>query len=387
MRGRRVAGLTGAVVLAMLLAPGVGRATDGTFTKITAAGGPTDRSTPAVGAIGTGIYVFGGVHDDFRTGIDVFYNDLYRFDTGDDSWHKVHVHGLRPFPRAFAAGVADSAGGTLYVFGGATYQQNFVGFIAHADLWRYDVATNRWKLLSSILDGGPGGRSRPNMWLDAAAQKLYVFGGVDSLFRTYNDLWSFDLTANSPTAWTQLVANNPDPEQTSQPPTRHEAQSSQFPIGGKLIVYGGEHINFATGDFFTLLPDTWEYALGGGWTDRTPAIVPPEPGPRPDPPRNYGASAAIGNNLYVQGGDTPGGSQECGAPFPQNPSSDLWRFDTVSHEWTQLSPAGDPLPALKRSVATMAGGKMYIFAGFDFDCEELTSPGQVWNNDVFTYEP
>jgi N-acetylneuraminic acid mutarotase len=368
---RRLA--TSFVALAVLVAAFVSAAAsprrDGTWTVAKNIG--FARSTPAVGVIGNAMYIFGGVHDDFRTGIDVFYNDLYRFDAPTKRFTQLSPSGLPPAPRAFAAGLADPSARKLYVFGGATYQANFVGFIAHNDLWAYDVAANEWSRLGPPA-GGPMGRSRPNMWL--VGRKLYVFGGITSAFETLNDLWSFDLRTNE---WTQLIAGGAP----GSPPTRHEGQAGTIPLNGKLIVYGGERVDLSQENPFVLLPDTWEYDIvSNKWRNVTPKKR------NVNPPRNYGAAAVIAGSLYLQGGDIPGGSQGCGAPFPQNPRKDLWRFDAARDAWRKLAPAGR-LPSLKRSVAAVVRGDMYVLAGYDFDCEMLTSPGQLWNPYIYRYVP
>jgi N-acetylneuraminic acid mutarotase len=354
----------------LVLMPGTSKAADGAWTQVADIG--LERSTPAVGALGKNIYIFGGVHDDFRTGVAIFYNDLHRFDTATNTMIELHPNGVPPLPRAFAAGVADPARKRLYVYGGATYQANFVGFYAHDDLQAYDVATNTWRRLGP-LTGGPQGRSRPSMWLDG--KKLFVFGGVTSALETLNDMWRFDLETET---WTQLIANGA----AGSPPTRHEALNGQYPVNGKLTIYSGEHIDPFDPAFFSIPGDTWEYDIETNtWTDRTPAAP-----NNVDPARNYGSAAVIGNAMYMHGGDIPGGSQGCGAPFPQNPSEELWRLDLTTYTWSKLAPAGTLVP-LKRSVATVVDETMYVLAGFDFECDELTSPGQIWNPWIYAFTP
>jgi len=48
-----------------------------TWTRLDTSGlGPSERSSPAVADIGSSLYVFGGVRDDFASGVDTFYQDL-----------------------------------------------------------------------------------------------------------------------------------------------------------------------------------------------------------------------------------------------------------------------------------------------------------------------
>src|SRR3954467_5163053 len=60
---------------------------DGTWTRLATTGSaPSERSTPAVAAIGHDVYVFGGARDDGITGDVAIYDDLHRFDTRTGRW-------------------------------------------------------------------------------------------------------------------------------------------------------------------------------------------------------------------------------------------------------------------------------------------------------------
>lgn len=382
MEHARIRRSSGLVVLAVVLLAALGLSAapgsatpphDGVFDRRPATGDvPSERSTPAVGAVGTDVYLFGGVKDDFRTNLYEFYDDLYRYDTGTDVWTELDPAGPVPPARAFAASLGDNGTGRLYVFGGAWYGPLFVGFEAFGDLWSYSPADNAWTLLSAEGEG-PSGRSRPNMWI--VGETLYVFGGIDATFETLNDLWAFDLDTGE---WTEVVPNGAE----GSPPTRHEAHAGETAHNGRLTVYGGEIVEFLEGEFFSLLPDTWEYDLASGtWTD----VTPPEEHDLV-PERNYGADGIIGNGLYVYGGDIPGGSSGCGAPFDQNVTDDLWRFDLDDRVWVELDPHGRTVP-LKRTNAAVVDSALYIFSGFDFRCEHELDEGQIWNRDVYRYRP
>jgi hypothetical protein len=85
----------------------------------------------------------------------------------------------------------------------------------------------------------------------------------------------------------------------------------------------------------------------------------------------------------VQGGDTPGGSAGCGAPFEQNPTDEIWTFSLRRGVWSPITPRGDPSPRLKRHRGAEVFGVMYFFSGYDFVCP---GPGQVWNLDVYALD-
>jgi len=343
---------------------------DGVWRRLSTSGvAPSGRSAPAVAAQGRFIYVFGGSHDDVVTGAVTLHDDFHRFDTVRNRWQSLPATGARPTARAFANLVNDPGSGQLVMYGGATFGAFFGDFAALDDLWAFDPESGYWTELGAA-NGGPGGRSGATLWIDDG--QLYVFGGIDSTFRTYNDLWAYELASGT---WLELI---PDGEPTSPPP-RHEALSGGVVRDGRVTLYGGETV---TEDFsFVTLPDTWQYDLArGSWTELTPA-----PRHDLDPPRNLGAAALLGGALYVHGGDVPGG-ELCGAVFAQNPTRELWRFDLDRERWEELSPRGMPLARLKRTRGVEVGGAMYIVGGYDFTCAAGVGT-QHWNDDVYRYEP
>ena len=342
---------------------------DGTWTRLATTGpAPSERSTPAVAAIGHKIYVFGGGRDDVVNGDVAIYDDLHRFDTVKQRWDVLTPAGAIPPPRVFAASVAHPPSRRMLVFGGAFFGPFFSDFSAYGDLWAYDVDANAWTELHPS-NAGPSPRSRPSAWI--VDDKLYIFGGVNSFFQVLDDLWVYDLDSN---AWTELIPLGA----AGSPPPRHEAANGIR--GGRLVIYGGEAID----EFFqfTVLDDTWEYRISSGtWTDVTPAAE-----DNVAPPRNYGTAVTLGGGMYLQGGDTPGGV-DCGEVFPQNPTGELWRFDLHDRVWEQQFPGGDPLVRLKRINSARVAGAMYVLGGFNFVCEDPVTPHQIWNHDVYRFEP
>lgn len=341
---------------------------DGTWTRLVTTGPAlSERSTPTVAAIGHKIYVFGGARDDSVTGDTTIYDDLHRFDTVKKRWDVLTPAGATPPPRVFAASVAHARSRRMLVFGGAFFGPFFSDFAPYGDLWAYDVDDNAWSELHPV-NPGPSPRSRPAAWI--IDDKLYIFGGINQFFQVLDDLWVYDVRHN---AWTQLVA----PGAAGSPPPRHEAATGIK--GGRLVLYGGEAID----EFFQfqVLGDTWEYRVSSGrWTDVTPDAA-----DNVTPPRNYGTAVTLGDAVYLQGGDTPVGT-DCG-PFPQHPTDELWRFDLRDRVWERQFPGGDPLVRHKRINSARVAGAMYVFAGYDFVCDEAGAPHQIWNHDVYRFEP
>jgi N-acetylneuraminic acid mutarotase len=256
----------------------------------------------------------------------------------------------------------------IFVFGGSTFAPSGADFQPFDDLWAYSVAANRWTRLASSSPG-PSARSGATMWV--VADRLYVFGGIDATFTVHNDVWVYDLRRS---AWSQL------PVTGALPTARHVAQAGAVASFGRLTIYGGESIDPNVG--FVLLGDTWEFDLvRQRWHEVTPDQA------NISPARNHGAAAIVGRALYLQGGDISGGEAGCGAPFPQNPTDELWRFDLGRRAWQRLDPGGDPLVRLKRHAAATVNGQILVVSGWDFRCPGGVGPGQVWNLDTFAYTP
>ena len=364
--GRSVFKLLG--VLAAVLLSTCAPLLAGGWTVHSATGtGPSQRSAPAVSALGENVFLFGGVFDSLTAPEHVPYNDLYRFDTKSNRWTLLQPQGAAPAPRAFAASAAHEGSRRIFVFGGGVNTDPFYSdFSVYDDLWAYDTRANRWSQIQPV-NAGPSGRSRPAVWM--VGNRLYVFGGINGFFSTLNDLWVFNVQSRQ---WTELIPDGA----VGSPPPRHEAAYGTGAQGGRLILYGGETL----GQFgFETLADTWEYNIGRNrWENVTPA-----PEFNVDPPRNLVAAGVLKGDLYIHGGDLPGGDPCCGSPFPQNVTNEFWRFDGKRGIWEEISASAGAAPALKRHRAVEVGKDLFLFSGFDFTDPE----GQAWNLSVYSFRP
>ncbi|PHT48934.1 tRNA wybutosine-synthesizing protein 2/3/4 [Capsicum baccatum] len=89
------------------------------------------RHRHAAAAVGSRIYVFGGIHN------DMIYSSLYAFDTQNFEWSEVQVQGDSPCARHSHSMAA--YGTQIFVFGG------YDGHKALGDLYSFDVKTCIWK--------------------------------------------------------------------------------------------------------------------------------------------------------------------------------------------------------------------------------------------------
>lgn len=371
VRDRNIRRVLAMLLAAWMLAAATPRpaAADARWVKLRTSGvGPSERSRPAVAALGDEIFVFGGGFDDFSSGEFVFYNDLFVLDTGARRWRELHPAGELPAPRAFSGHASLDSGAGFVVFGGGEFR-NDLSVTAYGDLWLYSRRERRWTQLSDA-SVGPGIRFDPKLWTDG--DTLYVFGGLTETFAVADDLWSFDLRSRT---WSLLKA----PGAAGSPPARGVARGPDKAYRGKLYFYGGEG---GPDTDYKIFDDVWAYDIERAeWRDLTP------PAPyQLEPARNHNSVARVGHYLYAYGGDVPGGVMSCGAPFPQNPIDELWRFDLRRDRWQPVDdPRGDAPPPLKRHESVTIGSAMYLLAGFDFAAVGGSEACQVWNLDVYVY--
>ena len=326
------------------------------------------RSTPAAATVGGVIYLFGGGFDDYLGRTMTPYATTFAFDPDTLSMAELAPSGQVPGPRVFSAGAGDGEHGDVYVFGGSTYDHDFSHLVAFGELYRYNVASNEWSLAADA-SRGPGPRIRPNMWhFDGG---IFVFGGLDGSIKNHSDLWRFDTTDQS---WTQLAG---DSEKLGG---RYEAVSSNSSHHGLVFAVGGETIRSDFTAAYT--PGTLEIDLATGTISQLDVPVEHDIARGM---RHMAAAAIIDGTFYVYGGDDPTDKRlGCGSPHGENPTGALWIFDIEQRTWRLSSAEG---PALKRTVASVANGKMYVFAGWDFECVDGVGRGQLWNTKVVEIDP
>jgi len=217
--------------------------------------------------------------------------------------------------------VSWTGGGTLQ--SAAEADGPWLDLLESANPWRTTSAglrqfyrvVRRWDTRAQLID------ANSEMAVAELDGKIYVLGGYPAsrvtvrtvqVYDTATDRWS--LTTPMPIALNHQMATA---------------------VNGRLYVIGGQTTDSGTGSFtntvFEFNPAT------SNWTSK--ASMPTS--------RSAGASAVIGNRIYVAGGRPPRGA-------------DFAVYDTSSNLWTTLP----NLPTARNHLATCAiGGKVYVAGG------------------------
>ncbi|HEU0010873.1 MAG TPA: kelch repeat-containing protein [Verrucomicrobiae bacterium] len=174
---------------------------------------------------------------------------------------------------------------------------------------------SRWGTRASLIE------SNSEMAVAELDGRIYVLGGYPASRTTVRTVQVYD------TATDRWSLTTPMPL-----PLNHEMAAA---VNGRIYVIGGQTTDSGTGSFtntvFELNPAT------SNWTSRAPMPT----------ARSAGASAVIGNLIYVAGGRPPRGA-------------DFAVYDTSSNLWTTLP----DMPTARNHLAAAAiGGMVYVAGG------------------------
>jgi len=314
-------------------------------------------------------WIFGGVQDNFVTQQSEFTNKLYQFDVDGNEINFTRLDGTGAVPssRAFPALGALKHRGRQHVlvFGGGVFDE-FGQLTESTDKFlSYCVEDNEWTDLSTL--GGPSPRSGATMMIHK--KNVYIFGGIESrpfpeFYHTVNDLWKFDFKRG---VWDCLWEG----DEFDGPRPKHVAYGTSMK-NGQLFIYGGER--FVPAEFsFPIDQETWAWDIKDEEWRRL----------QDGPERNYGSFGGSRTAAIMFGGDAPGGDPNCTAPFPQNPSNDLYVYEPEIG-WFQVEAENTPDP-VKRSAGTVMDGYFYSLGGFEWVCNDDVGL-QIWNLKVYRLE-
>ena len=255
-----------------------------------------------------------------------------------------------PSPRIKAVSWADPNGG-LWVFGGVGTSESYEWGLFN-DMWKYNPSTNDWKLVNGTsnqaqfvtrqkLKDLPLPRKDAAAWTDNKGN-LWLYGGSSLADMAHlDDMWLFDTGL---TNWSKVIGT----EKTNQKPShgiKNQAGSGASP---------GSRSGSAT------------------WTDRE-------------------------GNLWLFGGV----SYENGANGKADYYNDLWKFETLSRQWSwingsekanQISSFGieneenrQVTPSPRNSAACWFDEKsnqLFLYGGYGYDTT-ATKPGGL--SDMWSY--
>jgi hypothetical protein len=216
---------------------------------------PVNSLSGVLDATGKKFAVFGGdtaVPVCGPPGGHAFIADTYVLDVGCGTWTKLAAGG--PSARGRQAMALDPQENRAVLFGGRT-SSGGATYVTYADVWTFDFATSAWTQVKTS-GAGPSGRANSAAVVDAASQRLVVFGGNTStdgaVFVPQNDTWALDLTTG---AWTQLATGG------ARPPAREFHAMAVDSDARVAYVYAGGDANAFTGPF---LQDVWALDLASG---------------------------------------------------------------------------------------------------------------------------
>lgn len=177
---------------------------------------------------------------------NIFFNHVYVCDLETNRWNLFETIGQKPENRSFHKCVMHRNSRTMYCYGGTRYQ-NFVGlsFDALGDFWKLNIQTKVW---TQINNTAPGVRVDPGMTIDDDNDDIYLGFGVDKIPTspntqpeevTRNDLWKYNVISRT---WQLLSPNDPYHNVTSsvEPNVRYQCRMDFNKRHRKILVYGGD---------------------------------------------------------------------------------------------------------------------------------------------------
>lgn len=263
-----------------------------------------ERQETAVVALDGLVWVLGGFN---RNGQIVPYVETYNPQT--DSWSR-----KADFPVPAHHMNATVVDGIIWITGFLAG-----GFAADGRSFTYDPAADTWEPAVDL----PAGRDRGASATGVIDGKIYVAGGVAG-----GAVSDFDVLDPRTGIWTEL----PDLP-------RNVDHAGFGVIDGKLVVASGRAGAITS---FTEQVDIFDPAVGQ-WEQGAPIPT----------PRGGVASAVLGGQLYVFGGE--GNRAEASGVFPQ-----VEAYDLVADTWIEL----DPMPIPRHGLGAVAlDGVIYLPGG------------------------
>jgi N-acetylneuraminic acid mutarotase len=212
---------------------------DETWRQIEPSGSaPAARIDPAAifNATGNEMLIFGGRDDAYN-----YFNDIWSLSLtpGSEAWTQLNPSGTPPSPRLGAKAVVDAVNNRMIIFGGTT---SYSGF---DETWTLDLSTYTWSLLNPSGSRPPARQAHCAIY-DPIGHRMIIYAGSNWGVPIMNDVWSLDLTYGSE-AWQQLFPGGQQPE----PRTQHFGIYDQY--NNDMVM--GFGYNYSA--YFTYYDDVW----------------------------------------------------------------------------------------------------------------------------------
>jgi hypothetical protein len=236
-----------------------------------------------------------------------------------------------PCARESHALAYDSTNKLFWVYGGYHSTQGY-----KSDLWKFNPATNQWAQVTPS-GGSPNIRTQHSMIFDPTTGTtgcLWIFAGMNASGTRINELWKYDISANT---WTQ--------KGTTSPPTARSEHTAIFDsVNSTMLVYGGWNGSSNNNELWKYTPssDTWaQITFSGTITGRREHCAIYE-----------GGSTQL---MWVWGGYTGSSTNE------------LWKYDVVANSFTQITQTSPPTARQEHTLAYDPVNRyMYLFGGYQY---------------------
>jgi hypothetical protein len=302
------------------------------------------------------------------------------------------------------------------------------------DLWKYNPATNKWAWMKGPgvsndtgnygVQGIPSAANLPSCrgfgiasWTDTSGI-FWMYGGCHNLggFKTFSDLWKFDIATNN---WTWINGPNiPNqlpvygvqgiPSPANSPGARMEAACTWVDNNNNLWIFGAEDGNGGQHN------DLWKYDISTNeWTWMKGSDTLDSPGfygtqgvtnvlNTPSARAAYSKWKDSAGNFWMFGG----WERYMACPFGNNVPyyNDMWKYDVGSNEWVWIngpdfcgdvgsyspvcftSPTNLPVSRMEsRSCWVDNAGDFWMFGGLAVDTS--ITYYAMWLNDMWKYSP
>ena len=241
--------------------------------------------------------------------------------------------------RMFPGMQYDPANERTIMFGGGTMSG------VRGDTWMYVYSTNTWTQIHSSAN--PAGRNGAGMVYDPTSGCMILFGGWIGSSRA-DDTWIFNCSTDE---WTQVF-----PEESPLP---RMSPNMVFDTTNNVVVLFGGIGNDITHD------DTWIYnSSSNTWTERSSSV---------HPCGRYGQCMIydpVNDRTLLFSGNSVEG---------MNP--DMWEYDFVSNNWTDISQTPHPLGRKWGSMVYDSDRQMGILFGGDCNTPEFVNDTWVYTCD------